>query len=287
MVKDVDSVALANSPKFKKFYGLLCKMTGLTLVIADPSSARRIHLDGQFRLAPLCSHLRRDPRFHESCSVCDREFCDKAVRERKGFYYRCHAGLYDLVVPIFIDRKHIGTFIGGQIRLEPPTDASFRAFFENLAPYSFNENTVRKLYFETAWMTSERLDAALELIVMFAEHFYELGSRLLEKDEEETTLEQVKRYIFDHLTEPLSLEDVAGQAGLTPTYFSRWFKNKCSMGFVDFLHRRRIEKACKLLETTDYPIIRIAFDSGFTSLTTFNRVFSRVMKESPSRYRKP
>lgn len=282
----MDYLLLADSEKFKKFYRLLCKMTGLSLVLASPDSDHRIFLDYDRNVAPLCSFLRRHPLFNKQCRQCDRSHCEQAVKERSGFYYDCHIGLIDIVVPIFIKDKHVGTFMGGQILPEPPSKESFDIFYSKIESYEFDKETVEQLYFDTPWMAPEKLEAAFELIKMFAEHFYELGPRLFESNIQEPALEKVKRYIYDNLTSEITLEDVASVANFTPTYFSRWFRNKCNTGFLDYLQQKRIEKACRFLETTNYDIARIAYDSGFTSLTTFNRVFRKIMNQNPRDYRK-
>ncbi|MBU3916716.1 helix-turn-helix transcriptional regulator, partial [bacterium] len=53
----------------------------------------------------------------------------------------------------------------------------------------------------------------------------------------------------------------------------------------DFLNRIRIEKASSLLRETDAKIIAVAYDVGFESLRTFNKVFLETMGVSPSDYR--
>ena len=64
-------------------------------------------------------------------------------------------------------------------------------------------------------------------------------------------ISKVKEYIKENYKEA-SLEDAAVQVSLSPSYLSRIFKEKCGMGFSDYLTKTRMEKACELLGDIQY-----------------------------------
>jgi len=99
-------------------------------------------------------------------------------------------------------------------------------------------------------------------------------------------LRHTKRYVDSHLSEPLRLIDVAREVGLTPAYYSAYFHRTAGIRFCDWLSRRRIDLAKKMLCECDRPIYQIAEDSGFGSLSTFERIFKKNEQVSPSTYRK-
>ena len=95
----------------------------------------------------------------------------------------------------------------------------------------------------------------------------------------------IYNYIMQHYDKPITLEDVAKQAHMTPQAFCRYFKKHTRHTFVSFLSEVRINEACKKLTDGAYDsIATIAYNCGFNSITNFNRVFKSVTSRSPSEY---
>ena len=282
----MDYQSLATSEKFKKFYKLLCRMSGLTLVLCDTSTRFRISLDYRREMGELCAFMRMNPEFDALCRSCDVKNCEDAIMRRKGVSYLCHAGLKDVAVPIFINNKHIGTFMGGQLLPAAPEEKNFKRFLLGVKRFGFSEKILRELYFKNEWMSQDKLDAAVELISIFAEHFSELGSRIIESETEDRTLMRVKTFLHRSMAGNISLRDAAAHAGLSRNYFCHWFHEKTGSPFLAYLKKIRIEKACQLLISTDKSISEIAVLSGFQSISAFNRSFAQQLKISPGKYRK-
>ena len=68
--------------------------------------------------------------------------------------------------------------------------------------------------------------------------------------------------------------------------FCRYFKNTTGKTFVSFLNDFRIVYACKLLGDEHGTIQAVAYDSGFNSVSQFNRAFKKYTGKSPTEYRK-
>jgi two-component system response regulator YesN len=99
-------------------------------------------------------------------------------------------------------------------------------------------------------------------------------------------LEAAIQYIDEHLFEDvLSLEKVAGKLGLTPTYFSHYFKKHTNETFVQHRMRKRIDRAKQLLAVPHYKIIDIVAEVGYESYPHFTRVFKKATGYSPTEYR--
>lgn len=92
-------------------------------------------------------------------------------------------------------------------------------------------------------------------------------------------------YISQNCTQPLTLNDVADYMGVSRSYFAHLFKQFTNMTFVDFLTEERIKRAKALFLKPDMQIIDIAFESGFSSISSFNRAFKKITGLSPSRFR--
>ncbi|MBO7335884.1 MAG: AraC family transcriptional regulator [Lachnospiraceae bacterium] len=92
-------------------------------------------------------------------------------------------------------------------------------------------------------------------------------------------------YINDNYMQPITLEDAAESIGFSKYYFSRLFKQYTDYTFCDYLTLRRIRAAKELLSDPEYSIMDIAMNTGFSSISTFNRVFKDSEGCTPSAFR--
>lgn len=92
-------------------------------------------------------------------------------------------------------------------------------------------------------------------------------------------------YISMHCTEDLTLEAIADMAGFSKYHFSRLFKQFTNVSFYQYLSQNRIYNAEKLLAIPEYSITAVAYNSGFTSLSSFIRMFKIVKGVTPSEFR--
>lgn len=95
----------------------------------------------------------------------------------------------------------------------------------------------------------------------------------------------VYNYIREHYSKQISLEKISKIAQMSPFAFSRYFKKNCGAGFIEYLSRVRMNKACYLLRETEYQIHNIAADCGFSSISNFNKHFKKIEGIAPRDYR--
>lgn len=93
-------------------------------------------------------------------------------------------------------------------------------------------------------------------------------------------------FIDEHATENITQNDVADQVGLSPYYFSRLFKKHAGKNFPAYLSEVRVKIAMAMLTDGSMSITEVAFQSGFQSITAFNKIFRNVLGCSPRQYRK-
>lgn len=97
------------------------------------------------------------------------------------------------------------------------------------------------------------------------------------------TVAQVKAYIRDHLSEKLTLADVAAVFSFSPGYLSQLF-GKYGSGFVEYITEARVAAAKEMLEKGDKKIYEIAEELGFESSFYFSKVFKKATGLSPREY---
>lgn len=93
-------------------------------------------------------------------------------------------------------------------------------------------------------------------------------------------------YIENNYMQQLTMEQLADECHLSPTHFRRTFHEIMGMPPLEYLNITRIMKSCILLRSTQDTILNIAEQTGFQSISSFNRLFGRIMQMSPREYRK-
>ncbi len=92
-------------------------------------------------------------------------------------------------------------------------------------------------------------------------------------------------YIEMHLGESLRIGALAGLAHLERTYFSRTFQKCLGIKPVEYVMRRRVERAKQRLWSTDAPLRAIADGLGFSDAFHFSKCFKRLTGLTPSDFR--
>jgi AraC-like DNA-binding protein len=100
---------------------------------------------------------------------------------------------------------------------------------------------------------------------------------------------QVRRltsFINSNLVSRITLHELSEIARLSTSHFSRAFKRTFGMAPYAFVLRRRMERAQRLMLTTESPLCEIALECGLADQSHFSRVFQRTMGTSPNEWRR-
>lgn len=103
--------------------------------------------------------------------------------------------------------------------------------------------------------------------------------------DEEDALAEVLDWALAHLDEPLSVDDLAGRALMSPRTFARRFRASTGTTPQRWVTAQRVAMAQRLLESTDLSIDAIAADCGFGATASLRMHFHRQMGTSPQHYR--
>jgi AraC-like DNA-binding protein len=99
-------------------------------------------------------------------------------------------------------------------------------------------------------------------------------------------VERVISFIYKNCNQSgLSLDQAAQEAALSRFHFTRFFKKQTNMNFHDYVSMARVSHAKEFLTKTESAVTAIAYQSGFASLATFNRVFKAKTGATPRAYR--
>jgi transcriptional regulator GlxA family with amidase domain len=103
--------------------------------------------------------------------------------------------------------------------------------------------------------------------------------------DEDSLVSKVLKYVSDHISDALTIEDIADAVGVSRRTFSRAFAKHAHVTPSVFVDQVRIDFARKLLEETDVPMKTVAFRCGFHTPTQMRMTFSRQLGTTPKLYR--
>ena len=110
--------------------------------------------------------------------------------------------------------------------------------------------------------------------------------RLINQGRTKDYIEQSINFMLENLNRNLKLEEIAAAIQLSVSHFSRIFANRTGHSPIDYFIQLKMQRACRLLDNTDWSITEVARESGFEDQFYFSRMFRKVMGMSPRMYRK-
>ncbi|UKS28593.1 AraC family transcriptional regulator [Paenibacillus sp. HWE-109] len=219
------------------------------------------------------------------------------------------------VMVIGSSQLHRGRKIGDQdlvyivlhIDLQPYFDPAmmmyYRHFLEIFQPleelnYIFRENEqarkdIGRIITETH---NEVMDQNKGFEIAVSMHMKHLLLLLLRHDNREVLTTHVNvdadvdiirslaAYVDDHLTEKIDLGAASQLAGMSYSYFSKYFKKKMGSSFIDYVNRKRISKAERMLVTETRSVGEIAQSVGIENMAHFYELFKRFNGCTPKQY---
>jgi AraC-like DNA-binding protein/ligand-binding sensor protein len=277
---------LAHSKLYQDYERAFNDATGLPIALRGPDSWKLPH-HGARNENRFCSMMAQKSRSCAACLGVQQKLSETCAAEHGTV--TCPVGMCDSAVPVRLGGKTLGLLQTGQVFRKKPTEAQFRRVLQLAAEWGLevNEAELRKAYFDTRVLSSRQHEGVIKLLVIFAEHVASLSNQVLVQREnaEPPAIARAKAFIQEHQAEDLSLAQVAKVAHMSTFYFCKMFHKATGINFTEYVSRVRIEKARNLLLNPNLRISEIAYEVGFQSLTHFNRVFKKLLGQSPTEFR--
>jgi AraC-like DNA-binding protein len=99
-------------------------------------------------------------------------------------------------------------------------------------------------------------------------------------------LARVLSYVESHPLDSFKLGDIAVAIGISSGRLSHLFRERLGISFSEWMTRRRIDKAIKLIQLREISTTELAHLSGFGSYRSFERSFKKITGTTPSNYKK-
>ena len=277
---------LANSRMYQEYERAFSETTGLPIALR-PVETWQLPLHGKRKENPFCATMAAKSRTCAACLQMQEKLCQMARQEPATM--TCAYGLCETAVPVKLGQQTIGFLQTGQVMRQKPTAASFKRAVEQgeRLGVDIDHANAQEAYFQTPVVSQKKLDSVSGLLSIFADHLSLKSNQIAVRqvNAEPPMIARAKQFIEEHHTEALSLGQVAQAVHTSVFYFCKLFKKVTGINFTEFVSRTRVEKSKNLLLNPNLRVSEIAYEVGFQSLTHFNRVFRRIVGESPTEYR--
>lgn len=96
---------------------------------------------------------------------------------------------------------------------------------------------------------------------------------------------KVLQFVKAHFAEPITVNDLAEKAAMSPQHFSKVFKETIGRGPIQYIQEHRVEESKRLLSQSNLSLVEVAERCGFSDQAHFSRLFKKYTAQTPKRYR--
>jgi AraC-like DNA-binding protein/ligand-binding sensor protein len=225
-----------------------------------------------------------------TCAAClqfQETIEHEGTRETKTL--ECFAGLSETAVPVRAGENLVGYLQTGQVFLRAPTRKRFKEAMA-IVQCDATKHELADLevaYFRTRVLAKREYMSCVMLVTVFAQHLGAVSNEIMVAavNAELPSIKRARAFILAHHGEKLQLRDAARSVHMTSFYFCKLFRKETGLTFTHFLARIRIDAVKRMLLNPHTRITEAAYGAGFQSLSQFNRVFHRVVGETPTVFR--
>jgi AraC-like DNA-binding protein/ligand-binding sensor protein len=290
-ILDIENQIFTELGKEKKlilYHDIIYKLTNLVIDYVN-SEGKSMKILPVSHLNLYCRKFRASLEGPNRCAECDKQHIRQAVLQKKELIYQCHAGLYEVIVPLFdASGNYIGSMTAGQFLLTNEAEFSPMKIAPLARALKSDPEELYQLYISSTRISNIQLSGIIDFLREIGNFVIDNRNKLLflKKINTPDRIEFIEDFIQKNYQENLTVPGVAKRFFLSPHHFSRIFKRHTGVTFVEYLNLYRVNQAQTLLESSHISISEMAFLLGFGSVSQFYRAFKNVTQISPANYRK-
>lgn len=233
---------------------------------------------------PFCEKIQSCPGGRERCVHCDRQAIRQGSQQDKVYFYRCHAGICEAVLPIFSGGKPMAYLLFGQFLDDSPMQEQWENTCASIPWYPGPLEELRPCFEAFHQYSQQEISAYTEVLTALKSYIYLSG---MIHATEYTDAQRLELYLDQHYTEKLSLSTVARDLNLGRTKLCLVAKELSGgQTLSQILTQRRVQEAKNLLLQSDLPVSAVSEAVGIMDYNYFSKVFRLATGVTPSAFRK-
>ncbi len=227
---------------------------------------------------PYCGAIHRTKEGQKRCEECDDNYYAKAQNSRQPQVFVCHGGLINVVIPLFFESKYVGymTFCG--FRNQP-----YEKVLKCISDLTFDNSRMEDFYGLLPEYDKTKFESIVSLATIICENI--ITPNLIKQNTDEN-FKRAKAFILNNLDKELSVDKISKGANVSKSVLYRLFAKNSGCTVSEYVNRKRVELAAKMLVSTNQSVSEIAQNTGFNNTTYFRSVFKKRYNKTPIKYRK-
>lgn len=248
---------------------------------------RTFTICGKEHCNPLCLRILASQKGAKLCADLESSSIATAKETKKPVIHQCHAGFYDVTIPIFSGDNYIGSLCIGQYLGKNTSKKDLECITSQLDFIGISTEELKAYYRQTHRFSKEEMAGLIEMVQMIAEYICDSYGRIqfMESVNHSDPILAAELYMQKHYSKKLTVSSIARSIGLSTSYFQHKFVLQTGLSPIQYLNNFRIEKAAELLCNTNLNISEIALVCGFGSTAMFIRHFNKIKQTTPTSYR--
>lgn len=227
--------------------------------------------------APLCRLAHKKEGALSICNASDIEHLTAVKQTGEPIIYTCPYGISEAIVPIVREDEIIGYIISSLGILSGNED-----FVKKELSDTVTENQILSALGSTRVLSGRECEGHLGTLRLLAEHFAQDKSFL---PRNESIGRLVKEYVKSNLSSKLTLSEMAKSMHYSSVTLTEHFKAEYGITIMEYVTKKRMQAAEKLLIETVLPLREVASLTGFADVEYFSRTFKKYHSISPAAWR--
>lgn len=266
--------------QLKKILSTFYAITNITITLFD-SDLNCVAFAGGYQ--PYCLAIGEDEALHEECAKCNLSHAHEALARRSTLIYTCHAGIVEIVAPIFFHDTIVAYLILGEFRDVEEQYSSDTMIMKAAEKYGLDKDEMLEAYGCLPIIDKKYIDGIIMMLQFCIK--YMLFEELLHTSRNPLS-PSIDKYIDNHLDERITVESLCKQFNITKNTLYKILRIDFDDTVQNTVNKKRIKRAQEVLQKTNLPIRRIAESVGFNDYSYFSQAFKKSTGMSPLQYRR-
>lgn len=269
MIEELKSAA-------KDFYNT----TGIKIALWD--EGRNLLYIYPKNLCTFCQTVRDSEALAAHCFDCDHSGFDMCEKTGKPFIYKCHMGLTEATAPIYENGILIGYMMMPQILCEEDRETVLDAVRAASDKYGLDAGRLADAFADLKNVKSDFIRSAVNLMSMCVCYLH--VNKIIRSTAADHSA-MLKNLVDQHYAEALTVPELCRRMYISRSKLYNLSLETFGMGISDYIRKKRIAEAKKLLDETELSVAHIAEKVGFRDSNYFTRTFKQEENLTPSEYR--
>lgn len=231
-----------------------------------------------------CNNVRSCKNLEHSCDVCDFEHFQIVNQSKQPLTYSCHAGICELISPIMYENIVIAYIMLGRFRDTEKEYSSLKKVRDFAKKYGLDVNAQEKAYRKLQFFPKDVIFSIVNILNSLIQFIWTENIISTHKD---LLPQKIENYINQNLSSDLlTVENICEVFFLSKRTLYNIFHQEFQDTFCNYVLKKRLHAAKKILLNSKSTITEISARCGFTDYNYFTRAFTKKYGMPPTKFRK-